>query len=102
MFPLAAIGAGLGQFAQDYQQQQESAMRMLQAKRQLQAFEQERAAQGAAYRAASQGGFGGFQPQPMPQIGGGSQGWPSGGAPAGGPNLAAGGGVAGRGNRLPF
>ncbi len=98
-FPLAAIGAGIGQFAEQYRQQQESALWMLQAQRQMQAFEEEqrqlrqqREAQGAAFRVASQGGFGAPQPiQGLPQVGGGSQGWPSGGAPAGGGGMRAGG-----------
>jgi hypothetical protein len=79
MFPLAALGAGLGQFAQDYQRQQESALRMMMAQRQMEAFQQqqrqlqqERDAQGAAFRIAGQGGMGGGFGQPAPIQGLGS------------------------------
>lgn len=41
MFPLAALGAGLGQFAQDYRQQQESALRQLQTRMMLQQLQRE-------------------------------------------------------------
>ncbi len=40
-FNLAALGAGLGQFAQDYQRQQEQAKQTMMLKMQLERFQQE-------------------------------------------------------------
>ena len=107
-FSLAALGAGIGQFAQDYQRQQEQQRQTLMLQMQLADFQRKMDAETRDSQAAAIAfgppGTAAQQPakiQGLPQIGGGSQGWPSGGAAAG-PNMVPGGAVAGRGNRLPF
>lgn len=67
MFPIAALGAGLGQFAQDYRQQQESALRQLQARMLLEQMQREQQTRGIAGAALSAGGLPGFGQQ-LPQI----------------------------------
>jgi hypothetical protein len=85
MFSLGAIGAGLGQFAEQYRQQQESALRQMQAKMaldQIQRSLRERQLAGQALSAGGLPGFGGG--------GGGLPGMPT--APIGGQTLPAAGG----------
>lgn len=57
---LAPLGAGLGQFAQDYRQQQESALRQMAARMQLQQLQREQAARSLVGQVLSAGGIPGF------------------------------------------
>ena len=82
-FPLAAIGAGIGQFAQDYQRQQEQQRQTLMLRMQLADFQRKMDAETRDSQAAAIAfgppGTAAQQPakvQGLPQIGGGSQGWP--------------------------
>jgi hypothetical protein len=91
-FSLGALGAGLGQFAEQYQRQQESALRQMQTKMaldQLQRTLRERALAGQALSAGGIPGFGGgggglpgmpttpISGQTLPAPGGGSPQMPS-------------------------
>ena len=73
MFPLAAIGAGIGQFAQDYRQQQESALRQMAAQMQLDALRRSMRDEellGSVLGSGRVPGFGQMQPtQGLPQPG---------------------------------
>jgi hypothetical protein len=99
MFNLGAVGAGLGQFAEQYRQQQESALRQQQMKLQMAQFrqrqleqQQQRQAQAALFGLAASGGLD-QQPIPGQTLGTTGGGMRSGGDLGGG--LRAGGALTG-------
>ena len=101
-FPLAAIGAGIGQFAQDYRQQQQEQIRTMMLQMQLADYKRKMDAETRANAAADlsldwhSGAGGGTQQAPvqgLPQVGGGSQGWLTTAAPPGSGRFTDGGGM---------